>query len=56
MDDFQNSFLEDYLRRNDHPNGPQRDWIASQLNLDTDTIYNWFHHARQKYRRANNPS
>ncbi|RPD69644.1 hypothetical protein L226DRAFT_539627 [Lentinus tigrinus ALCF2SS1-7] len=56
MDDFQNSFLEDYLRRNDHPNGPQRDFIASQLNLDTDTIYTWFHHAREKYRRANNPS
>ncbi|RPD54780.1 hypothetical protein L227DRAFT_342849 [Lentinus tigrinus ALCF2SS1-6] len=40
----QTAFLEDYLRRNDNPNGPQRDWIAEQLGmaLDTERIQNWF--------------
>ncbi|RPD54398.1 hypothetical protein L227DRAFT_580529 [Lentinus tigrinus ALCF2SS1-6] len=56
MSKSQNNFLEDYVRRNDRPDGPQRDWIAGQLNLDTEYIHKWFDHTRQKYHRANNPS
>ncbi|RPD54401.1 hypothetical protein L227DRAFT_580531 [Lentinus tigrinus ALCF2SS1-6] len=56
MNDFQNSFLEDYLRRNDHPNGPQRDWIASQLDLSTEAIHNWFRSTGKRKYKANNPS